>query len=61
MSFEPQFPATPPQAPGKPPIRRPTGQPRFLNGYKIYGSGENEVRALNGVTVGFPKADGSPP
>ncbi len=26
---------------------------QVLNGYKIYGSGENEVRALNGVTVGF--------
>jgi putative ABC transport system ATP-binding protein len=26
---------------------------QVLNGYKVYGEGENEVRALDGVTVGF--------
>lgn len=26
---------------------------QVLNGFKIYGSGDSEVRALNGVTVGF--------
>lgn len=26
---------------------------QVLGGYKIYGSGDSEVRALNGVTVGF--------
>ena len=35
----------------------PPGQVRWAaqvhDAYKIYGSGENEVRALNGVTVGF--------
>ncbi|HTO01948.1 MAG TPA: ATP-binding cassette domain-containing protein, partial [Microthrixaceae bacterium] len=28
---------------------------QVLNAFKIYGSGENEVRALNGVTVGFER------
>ncbi len=26
---------------------------QVLNGYKIYGEGDNEVRALDGITVGF--------
>jgi putative ABC transport system ATP-binding protein len=29
---------------------------QVLGGYKVYGAGENEVRALDGVTVGFEPA-----
>ncbi len=29
---------------------------QVLGGYKVYGTGENEVRALDGVTVGFEPA-----
>jgi putative ABC transport system ATP-binding protein len=49
MSFDQMTqPAPPPGAP-------PAWAAQVLGGYKIYGQGESEVRALNGVTVGFER------
>jgi len=39
-----------PQPPAEQPVRWAA---QVHDAYKIYGSGDNEVRALNGVTVGF--------
>lgn len=51
MSFQP--PAVAPQSQQ---YQSPAWAAQVLGGYKIYGSGENQVRALNGVTVGFESA-----
>ena len=50
MSFDQMTQSAPP--PGAP----PAWAAQVIGGYKIYGQGEAEVRALNGVTVGFERA-----
>jgi putative ABC transport system ATP-binding protein len=50
MSFDQMTQPTPP------PAAPPSWASQVLGGYKIYGQGEAEVRALDGVTVGFERA-----
>ena len=48
----PPFPPAPTPAPSPPPAQRRYAAAVY-DAYKIYGSGENEVRALDNVTIGF--------
>ena len=41
--------------PTPPPAAPPAWAAQVIEGYKIYGQGEAEVRALDGVTVGFER------
>ncbi len=59
MSFQPNAydpSGQPIQGQVQPQVQSPGWAAQVLNGYKIYGSEDNEVRALNGVTVGFESA-----
>lgn len=53
MSYTPEYPPTPQPPPQTQSVRWAA---QVIGGYKIYGSGDNEVRALDGITVGFEAA-----
>lgn len=55
MTHTPEPPAAPHSGP-PPPTQNVRWAAQVIGGYKIYGSGDNEVRALDGVTVGFEAA-----